>query len=72
MRKAKEEDCGLDWAVFEEDNGETHVIPLNDTKEHDHCIHCACSPFIDEEENEIIHNSYDGREAFEEGFRRVS
>lgn len=45
-----------------------HVLPVNDLKEHEESEHCHCQPKVEYEENGkvIIHNSYDGREIFEE------
>jgi len=50
-----------------------HVYPLNDLREHkteDH-VSCWCKPYMDEE-GVIVHNSMDGREAFESGLRKPS
>jgi hypothetical protein len=49
-----------------------HVYPLNDLREHitDGEEPCWCRPVI--AEGVIIHNSMDGREAFETGERKPS
>jgi len=50
-----------------------HVYPLNDLREHeveDH-ISCWCKPAMNED-GVIVHNSMDGREAFELGLRKPS
>lgn len=65
-----EEDCGLQWMIVKDDFGDLHVIPLNDTKPHSIARDCLCCP--EEDGDEIVHNSYDGREAFEEGLRKLS
>ena len=44
-----------------------HVVPCNDTREHDnnHEGDCWCNPKIQEQENAawvIVHNALDGRE----------
>ena len=41
-----------------------HILPMNDLKEHDESMACACRPEIKDEGNGyiIIHNAYDGRE----------
>ena len=50
-----------------------HLVPINDLREHDLTITCWCRPTHDEEEpNVIVHNSMDGREAFETGERKPS
>lgn len=44
-----------------------HVYPVNDTVEHDtESISCWCKPRIEENGQLVIHNSFDGREDFEE------
>lgn len=44
----------------------THVYPHHDLKEHDTgSLECECRPEIDYENELVIHNSYDGREAVE-------
>lgn len=46
-----------------------HIIPTNDTAEHQEDSTCECEPRMDEiiETGDIliIHNAYDGREAVE-------
>lgn len=65
---------GTEWGVMEAEDGsdDIHIVPLVDTEMHDVTVHCACCPEYDEEENEWVHNCFDGREAFERGFRKVS
>jgi len=47
---------------------ETHIIPIDDYREHFVSIDCWCSPKRDDEEYElIIHNSMDGREKYQSG-----
>jgi hypothetical protein len=42
-----------------------HVLPINDVKPHVEAgFYCHCKPRIDGEL--VIHNSYDGREFYEE------
>lgn len=44
-------------------DGNLHVIPLNDLREHDDSPNCWCKPIADEEyPNVWTHNSMDGRE----------
>jgi ascorbate-specific PTS system EIIC-type component UlaA len=45
-----------------------HILPINDLKEHEELSTCACNPKMLTENGEMIfvHNSYDGRELFEE------
>jgi len=51
-----------------------HVVPLNDLREHETNGSCWCKPTLDGEGSEPIwiHNSLDGREAFETGERLPS
>lgn len=50
-----------------------HVVPTNDLREHSSDIEvpCWCKPF-ENADGVIVHNSMDGREAFETGERRPS
>ena len=43
-----------------------HVLPVNDEVEHTESKNCWCKPHIEENGRVIIHNSFDGREDFEE------
>jgi len=45
-----------------------HIIPVNDLKEHEENSTCECQPTLIMENGEMIfvHNSYDGRELYEE------
>lgn len=40
----------------------THVVPLNDLKEHALSCDCWCQPFFDRDHNIFVHHSFDGRE----------
>jgi len=50
----------------------THIIPMDDLR--DHCLDCECwcCPGLDEEHWVATHNSADGREDFESGLRKPS
>lgn len=71
-----EESFGLEWVMLliEDDDRprEIHIVPLNDCGEHDFLHTCLCRPTQDEDNTIWIHNSYDGREAFETGERKIS
>lgn len=56
------------------DRPDWHIIPLNDLREHEANGSCWCKPTLDDEGSEPIwiHNSLDGREAFETGERLLS
>ncbi len=46
-----------------------HILPLNDTKEHQDSTLCDCKPVLEEQPNGdfiCIHNSWDNREEMEE------
>lgn len=52
---------------------ETHIIPVDDLREHVESAACWCRPRQDSECLDLfIHNSMDGREAFEMGERKPS
>lgn len=57
------------WALEPADNG-LHLIPIGDTRDHMD-EDCPCCPVRDDA-GIWIHNSFDGREAFEEGERKPS
>ncbi len=53
------------------DLSEIHIIPLNDLRDHDESIDCWCNPERDDVDSDlVIHNSMDGREAYETGERQ--
>ncbi len=55
------------WEVVERD-GESHVLPLGDLRDHAASRLCWCCPDEDPHEAHIIvHNSMDRREDFEKG-----
>jgi hypothetical protein len=59
------------WTNIIQKNGvSTHVVPLNDLREHVEDATCWCNPRVDEELNLVTHNSADNREAFETGERK--
>jgi hypothetical protein len=59
------------WTNIMQKNGaSTHVVPLNDLREHEEDATCWCDPRVDEELNLVTHQSADNREAFETGERK--
>lgn len=59
-----------DWARATcEDDGTRHLFPLDDLNPH-HYEDCACRPEL--VDGLHVHNSFDGREAFEQGVRKPS
>jgi hypothetical protein len=54
--------------------GVWHIMPHNDMREHDPHMQCWCHPRLEwEDDTELaVHNSMDGREAFESGERKMS
>lgn len=55
-----------------DENGFWHVAPHNDSKAH-MTEDCTCGAAVDPEEPTlIVHNSFDGREPYETGERKVS
>lgn len=49
-----------------------HVYPLNDLREHEMIRECWCRPDVDEDDGVCVHNALDGREAYENGERKVN
>jgi hypothetical protein len=59
------------WAVYEQDTGDRHVMPLEDLKPHIY-QECWCCPKRDATDDYIvIHNAMDEREQYEQG-RKLS
>lgn len=54
------------WGFF-------HTVPLDDLRSHELGDDCPCGAERDPQAaNHMIHRSYDGREDFEDGTRKVS
>lgn len=65
-----QEDEGFGW-IHLPFGKHVHVLPLNDTKEHEvGGDTCWCDPEVDD--GVMIHNAADEREDFERGLRKVS
>lgn len=62
------------WALCSRhDCKDSHVIPMNDLREHEFSEECWCKPVEDDDcINVYVHNSLDGREKFETGERQTS
>ncbi|WEF34870.1 hypothetical protein [Pseudoduganella chitinolytica] len=56
--------------VSEDEDGAVHVMPLGDMHEHETSCDCWCGPQEDEY-GVVVHNSFDGREDYEVGSRKV-
>jgi hypothetical protein len=72
MESSTEETPDVYWVTYYIPNGEAHVVPHNDTRLHDTNLMCPCCPEVDDEDKCIVHNSFDGREAYEEGTRKFN
>ncbi len=48
-----------------------HILPNHDDKQHFIDDECPCCPTINEDGN-VVHESFDGRELFETGRRKLS
>lgn len=59
------------WEVKRTERGAFHLLPVNDERPHDP-QNCPCCPEYDDEGQVWVHNSYDGREAYEELQRKVN
>lgn len=58
------------WCVYSYMTDALHVLPRGDIRDHYLQPSCPCHPM--EEDGVIVHNSFDGREAFETGERSLS
>jgi hypothetical protein len=57
------------WLLGRGIDGCRHIVPLNDLDGHlTRDEKCACRPELSEDGN-IVHNAFDGREAYETGKR---
>lgn len=54
------------WAVY---SNPAEVIPLYDEQYHNFGLDCWCNPQVSNE-GILVHNSFDGREAYEQGIRK--
>lgn len=60
------------WILSDPINGIKHFIPDDDIEKH-YNVDCPCHPEPDTELPDVmVHNSFDGREAFEAGTRLPS
>ncbi len=57
------------WGHFMSDVSEVHIIPNCDDRMH-YFENCNCQPCA--ESGTVVHNSFDGREDFETGKRKLS
>lgn len=55
----------MGWQVITLENGEQHVIPIEDLRLHAASPGCWCHPFDDE--GICVHNAFDKRELVERG-----
>lgn len=53
--------------IHRESDGVTHVVPINDLRQHENLFSCWCNPAVDIENRMFVHNSMDRREEYEEG-----
>jgi len=60
----------LPWRCCDNHDGETHIAPIGDLRQHILSEDCWCEPRNDGDS--IIHNSADEREKFETGQRKLS
>ena len=66
----------LGWLQFHGKNAKgyrvVHIIPNEDTFEHELDICCWCQPVVDDEDlSVVVHNSHDQRELYETGKRKM-
>lgn len=63
------------WQVhiveFDDNTVEYHIVPVCDDKEHEYESTCSCG-VTQGEDGEWIHASFDGRELYETGQRKLN
>lgn len=53
-------------------DGQWHILPINDLREHEERSDCWCKPTEDETEPDLwIHHAMDQRELYETGERKL-
>lgn len=52
-------------------DGDYHIIPQNDDRNHTCNRHCWCDP-LEQDGRKWIHQSFDRREDYEQGYRKVN
>jgi len=69
----------MSWGTYDydedNDSGVYHVVPIDDDDEHQFSRMCICRPrvqAVDDMSTMIIHNSFDGREAYEEAIQIIN
>lgn len=60
----------MKWQATASENGERHVIPIDDLRPHTETWRCWCQPTADD--GVWVHHSLDKREEFERGERAAS
>lgn len=67
------------WAIYDinddEERDAYHVVPMDDDEMHTLSRKCTCSPIakaIDDISTIITHNSYDGREGYEQALEFIN
>jgi len=58
------------WEGRRLENGELHVIPLDDLRTHHETPNCWCTPSLDD--HVYVHSSLDRRELYERGEKKPS
>jgi hypothetical protein len=62
----------LGWDTYESHvNKDLHIIPVNDERRHSCISGCWCAP-VEMSNRRWIHNSFDRREDYEDGLRKVN
>lgn len=56
----------LDWVLL---SGPFEMLPCNDIRLHASGAGCWCTPYTQDDDT-LVHNSADGREAYVEGLRK--
>lgn len=49
------------WMIVEDDDGDNHVMPVEDVCAHVDSMACVCKPRRQDIGGPIVHNAFDGR-----------
>ena len=55
----------MSWLSIRTERGQIHIIPKDDTREHEESCRCWCKP--NDYENMLVHKAHDKREEREKG-----
>lgn len=72
MEQSIPEEVPYGWSIVQDSStGILHIVPTHDNNPH-FLYECTCNPRFEDNDTICIHNSFDGREAFENKEREKS